>query len=44
MKTAEDLRKYAAEQPASEEKALQRGIEQESKELVKSDAEVYTTT
>jgi hypothetical protein len=37
----EDVRKYAAEQAISEEEALQRGIEEKSKEFVESGAEVY---
>jgi phosphomethylpyrimidine synthase len=36
-----DVRKYAAEQAISEEEALQRGMEQQSKEFVESGAEVY---
>ncbi|WP_395719644.1 hypothetical protein [Prosthecobacter sp.] len=39
----EDVRKYAAEQAISEEEALQRGMEEKSKEFVESGAEVYTT-
>jgi hypothetical protein len=37
----EDVRKYAAEQAISEEEALQRGMEEKSKEFVESGAEVY---
>jgi uncharacterized protein YllA (UPF0747 family) len=39
----EDVRKYAAEQAISEEEALQRGMEEKSKEFVEAGAEVYTT-
>ena len=41
MKITEDVRKYAAEQAISEEEALQRGMDEKSKELVQSGAEVY---
>jgi phosphomethylpyrimidine synthase len=41
MKITEDVRKYAAEQAISEEEALQRGMEEKSKEFVESGAEVY---
>jgi hypothetical protein len=37
----EDVRKYAAEQGLAEEEALQRGMEEKSKEFVQSGAEVY---
>lgn len=37
----EAVRKYAAEQAISEEEALQRGMEEKSKEFVESGAEVY---
>jgi phosphomethylpyrimidine synthase len=43
MKITEDVRKYAAEQAISEEEALQKGMEEKSKEFVESGAEVYTT-
>jgi phosphomethylpyrimidine synthase len=43
MKITEDVRKYAAEQAISEEEALQRGMEEKSKEFVEKGAEVYTT-
>ena len=43
MKITEDVRKYAAEQAISEEEALQRGMDEKSKEFVESGAEVYTT-
>jgi phosphomethylpyrimidine synthase len=41
MKITEDVRKYAAEQAISEEKALQRGMEERSKEFVESGVGVY---
>ena len=41
MKITEDVRKYAAQQAISEEEALQRGMEEKSKEFVESGAEVY---
>jgi phosphomethylpyrimidine synthase len=37
----EDVRKYASEQAISEEEALQRGMEEKSKEFVEAGAEVY---
>jgi phosphomethylpyrimidine synthase len=37
----EDVRKYAAKQAISEEEALQRGMDEKSKEFVESGAEVY---
>jgi phosphomethylpyrimidine synthase len=37
----EDVRKYAAEQAISEEAALQRGMDEKSKEFVESGAEIY---
>lgn len=42
MKITEDVRKYAAEQAISEEEALQKGMEEKSKEFAESGAEVYT--
>jgi phosphomethylpyrimidine synthase len=42
MKITEDVRKYAAEQALSEEEAIQRGLEEKSKEFVEAGAEVYT--
>jgi phosphomethylpyrimidine synthase len=41
MKITEDVRKYAAEQAISEEEAIQRGMDEKSKEFVESGAEVY---
>jgi hypothetical protein len=37
----EDVRQIAAEQAISEEEALQRGMEEKSKEFVEAGAEVY---
>lgn len=37
----EAVRKYAAEQAISEKEALQRGMEEKSKEFVEKDSEVY---
>lgn len=37
----EDVRKYAAEQAISEEEALNKGMEEKSKQFVKKGAEVY---
>jgi phosphomethylpyrimidine synthase len=42
MKITEDVRKYAAEQAITEEEALQRGMEQKSREFTEMGAEVYT--
>ena len=41
MKLMEDVRKYAAEHGVSEEDALQKGMEEKSKEFVEKGAEVY---
>ena len=41
MKITEDVRKYAAEQGISEQEALQKGMEEKSKEFVEKGAEVY---
>ena len=43
MKISEDVRKYAADQAISEEEALEKGMEEKSKEFIKNGAEVYTT-
>ena len=42
MKITEDVRKYAAEQGIAEEAALQKGMEEKSKEFVAKGAEVYS--
>ena len=41
MKITEDVRKYAAEQGHREEEALERGMEEKSREFVEKGAEVY---
>ena len=41
MKITEDVRKYAAEQGISDEAALQKGMEEKSKEFVEHGAEIY---
>ncbi len=41
MKITEDVRKYAAEQGVSEAEALQKGMDEKSKEFVEKGAEVY---
>ena len=42
MKNTKDVRKYAAEGAISRDEALQRGMEEKSKEFVESGAEVYS--
>ena len=41
MKISEDVRQYAAEQAISEEEAIQKGMEEKSREFVEAGAEVY---
>jgi phosphomethylpyrimidine synthase len=41
MKITEDVRKYAAEQKISEQEALNKGMEEKSREFVEKGAEVY---
>ena len=41
MKITEDVRKYAAELGIAEEEALQRGMEEKSREFVEKGAEIY---
>jgi phosphomethylpyrimidine synthase len=41
MRITEDVRKFAAEQKISEEKALEVGLEQKAKEFVEKGAEIY---
>ena len=41
LNITEDVWKYAAEQAISEEEALQKGMEEKSKEFVEAGAEVY---
>jgi phosphomethylpyrimidine synthase len=42
MKITEDVRKYAAEQGLSGEEALQRGLEEKSREFVEGGGQIYT--
>ena len=42
MKITEDVRKYAAEQGMRQEEALEKGMEEKSKEFVRKGARVYT--
>jgi phosphomethylpyrimidine synthase len=41
MKISEDVRQYAAQQGISEEEALEKGMEEKSKEFAEAGAEVY---
>jgi len=41
MKITEDVRKYAAEQGVKQEEALEKGMEEKSKEFVRKGAKVY---
>jgi len=43
MKISEDVRKYAADQAISEGEAIERGMEEKSKEFLESGSEIYTT-
>jgi len=42
MKITGDVRKYAAEQQISEERAVQAGLEQKSREFSEAGAEIYS--
>jgi phosphomethylpyrimidine synthase len=42
MKITEDVRKYAEEQKVSEQEALQKGMEQKSREFVEKGSELYS--
>jgi phosphomethylpyrimidine synthase len=42
MRITEDVRKLAAEQKISEEKALQVGLEQKAREFSEAGAEIYS--
>ena len=42
MKISEDVRQYAAEQALSEQDAIQKGMEEKSREFVEKGAQVYT--
>jgi phosphomethylpyrimidine synthase len=44
MKITEDVRKYAAEQELSEDKALQTGMEQKAREFLEQGAKLYAET
>ena len=41
MKISEDVRQYAAQQGISDEEALEKGMEEKSKEFAEAGAEVY---
>ena len=41
MKITEDVRKYAAEQGVSEQEALQKGMEEISREFTEKGSELY---
>ncbi|MEO5712408.1 MAG: hypothetical protein ABIT37_02890 [Luteolibacter sp.] len=41
MKISEDVRQYAAQQGISEVEALEKGMEEKSKEFAEAGAEVY---
>jgi len=43
MKITEDVRKYAAEIQVSDQEALQKGMEEKSREFIKKGAEVYSS-
>jgi phosphomethylpyrimidine synthase len=42
MKITEDVRKYAAEQGVTEAEALQRGMDEKSKEFLDKGSELYS--
>jgi len=42
MRITEDVRKYAAEQGMAAEDALEKGMEEKSREFVEKGAQVYT--
>jgi len=44
MRITEDVRKYAAEQGLQAQEALQRGLDQKSKDFLAQGAEVYSKT
>jgi phosphomethylpyrimidine synthase len=44
MKITEDVRKYAAEQGVSEQEALQKGMEEKSREFQEKGAVLYART
>ena len=42
MKITEDVRKYAAEQGIAEDRAIESGMKEKSKEFAKKGSEVYS--
>jgi phosphomethylpyrimidine synthase len=42
MKITEEVRQYAARQGVAEEKALEQGMAEKSKEFLQKGAEIYT--
>jgi phosphomethylpyrimidine synthase len=42
MKITEDVRRYAAEHGLSEQEALQKGMEEKSRQFVEKGSELYT--
>ena len=42
MRISEDVRQYAAEQGLSEEEAVEKGMQEKSREFAEQDAEIYT--
>ena len=44
MKITEDVRKYAAEHGLTSEEAIERGLEEKSREFVEHGADVYAKT
>ena len=42
VKISEDFRQFAAKEGLTEDEALQKGMEQKSKEFIEKGAEVYT--
>ena len=44
MKITEDVRKYAAEQDVSEQEALQKGMEEKSREFQEKGGVLYART
>jgi phosphomethylpyrimidine synthase len=41
MKITEDVRKYAAEQGVTEQEALQKGMEEKSKQFAQQGGQIY---
>ena len=44
MKITEDVRKFAAQQGVSEQQALQKGLQEKSREFVEQGSELYAKT